>query len=96
MSTDQEQEIARLVFSLRDELNERRRVEGPATGIEEDLAGGRMPVKQVKAMRNNFAHVADGVTADTLQELGRDGVRMGITRFADVIQEDLQTSSMES
>ena len=96
MSADQEHEIAGLLLSLADELNETRRVEGAAGWIEEDLACGGMPIEKVKPLRNDLAHFADGVTADALQELGGDSIRVRVTRLADVIQEDLQTSSMES
>jgi hypothetical protein len=94
MAAQQKNEILPFVLSPLYHLNESRRIQRAAGWIKENLPGCGMPRKQIKACRCDFAHFARGVARRPLDELGSNRVCMLITRFADEIEKDLDSSTL--
>jgi hypothetical protein len=92
MTTYEKDKILPLLRRRAEDLNEPSRIERAAGRVEEDFARRRMPRKEVKSLRDNFAQFAGGIAAAALDKLGRNGVGVFIARFADEIQEDLHST----
>jgi hypothetical protein len=89
MPSDEKDQVLRLALSTFYQLNEGWRVHVASSRIEEHLTSARVPGKKVETARNNLAHLAFGIARRTLQELRCNTIRMNVTRFADVINEEL-------
>ena len=90
VTSDQEHQVLRIEFCTAKEIGELRRVHGAAGGIEEDAARGRMFRDEVNAAGVDFGHRARHVASGALEELGGDGVRVRVARFADEIEIEFQ------
>lgn len=90
MAANEKNKILSVVFGLTNDLYESSGIHHAAYRVEEDLAGAGMPGEEVKASRDNLAHVAACVPAAPLNEFRGYGIRMRIARFADVIEKEFQ------
>lgn len=90
MATDQKYEILSFVFGLTNELHESSGIHRATRGVEENFARARMAGEEVKADRNDFAHVTACVSAAPLDKFGSDRIGMRIARFADVVEKEFQ------
>jgi hypothetical protein len=53
-----------------------------------------MPFKQVKSARNDFAHLAGGITGSTFDELGGNGVGVLVAGFTYEIEVELYSLTL--
>ena len=94
VASQQEKQVLRFVFGAFYKLDEGGRIECAASGVQENFTGSGMALEQVEAGRSNFAHFADGVEHNALDELGGDGVGVLIARFAYEIDEEFNNLNL--
>src|SRR4051794_10165714 len=82
VTTDEEDEILAGLLGCGDQIDEAGAIQSAAGGIEKDLAGGSMAAEEIEPLRRYFAHFASGIARGTLDELGRNGIGVGIARLA--------------
>ena len=83
------------MFRPLDDSNKPGRIHGFSRWIEKDLARTHMLGKYIEPYRHDLAHLTIGITRAPLQKLSGHRIRVDVSRFADVVDEDLQSSTVK-
>ena len=86
MSADEEDEVAGVEAGLLDELDKISRVQQLTSGVEKDLSGCGVPLKQVVASGVDFAEGACLEPGGPLDELAGEGRGVFVAGPADIEQ----------
>jgi hypothetical protein len=87
MTANEEDQVPGFTLGTSDEIDKAGGVHRAPRRIEKDFTRGRVFGKQIEAIGDDLAHLAIGIAAGPLQELGCDGIRVRIARLADVIKD---------
>lgn len=93
MTAKQENHVLRGQLRRLDKIYKACGIHRFSSGVKKHFAGRRVPFEKVEAGWNDLAHLALGVTAGPLQELGRNGVGVGVARLSDEVNKEFQEAT---
>src|ERR1051326_7830996 len=96
MAADHEHQVAGMHFALRNEFAESRRIQRPASWVEQDFARARVTLPEIRASGTDLAHFRGGVTTGAGQKIRGNGVAVRVLRLADEIKIDLHSAGIST